>query len=571
MLVFGDPICVEDPREVLSRLRRLAAAAAVAREPLERHGAWVTGLIEAGMLAQGLIDARFALSGEDTWDQPELDWVRPFAQAVVRSWRGGFRRSPGISPEEIDRWASRGLPESVRMKVPEGYAFYALYPECYAMAAERLPADAQVVGIRSIGTSLGAIVAAALGQRRYRTVRPVGSPFERTLSLGRAEVLCRAGEAVAIVDEGPGLSGSSLGAVADRVEALGGLSLFLPSHSGPLGAKASARHRERWQRATRHVVGAEAILLEDPRGGLARWIEPLVGRVEAPLEELSGGRWRSLQAGPPAPAVPMRERRKFLARAGGKRWLLKFAGLGGWGEATWERARTLARAGHSPEVAGLCHGFLAQRWCEDAAPLRRGPGPLLRPCLETVGRYLAFRATHLGARRAHAGASIHLLSEMLRRNVALGVGMQAAEALERWRPSLGALEARVCRIETDNRMHPWEWIELEGRWLKTDGVDHAHAHDLVGCQDLGWDLAGARFELGLDPDDCARLDRVVSALGARLPPPDLRAFLERAYLAFQLGAWTMAGDATADPEERQRTDARVGFYRSALSALLAAD
>ena len=72
--------------------------------------------------------------------------------------------------------------------MPEGYAYYALYPETYVAAAEqfirgRRPGTAVCVGLRSIGTSLSAAVAAGLEAAGWRvlalTLRPRGHPFQR--------------------------------------------------------------------------------------------------------------------------------------------------------------------------------------------------------------------------------------------------------------------------------------------------------------------------------------------------------------------------------------------------------
>jgi hypothetical protein len=58
--------------------------------------------------------------------------------------------------------------------VSEGYAYYALFPETYAATAKRFWAGARpprvaVIGIRSIGTSLSAIVVEALRARGCAT------------------------------------------------------------------------------------------------------------------------------------------------------------------------------------------------------------------------------------------------------------------------------------------------------------------------------------------------------------------------------------------------------------------
>ena len=60
------------------------------------------------------------------------------------------------------------------------------------------------------------------------------------------------------------------------------------------------------------------------------------------------------------------------------------------------------------------------------------------------------------------------------------------------------LKGAVRRVETDNRLHAWEWLHTpDGRLLKTDALDHHAGHDLIGCQDITWDIAGATVELDL--------------------------------------------------------------------------
>src|SRR5581483_1173657 len=88
---------------------------------------------------------------------------------------------------------------------------------------------------RSIGTSLSALVAATLKAAGWQTerftVRPAGPPFARTVALPSAPVP-NARHAL-IVDEGPGMSGSSLAAVAQALVESGFKPeriSFLPGH-----------------------------------------------------------------------------------------------------------------------------------------------------------------------------------------------------------------------------------------------------------------------------------------------------------------------------------------------------
>jgi hypothetical protein len=53
------------------------AEAQAAPTPLARHMGWVGALIDAGMLVQGLLDARFEREGQDRPGQPELALLHP--------------------------------------------------------------------------------------------------------------------------------------------------------------------------------------------------------------------------------------------------------------------------------------------------------------------------------------------------------------------------------------------------------------------------------------------------------------------------------------------------------------
>ena len=76
-----------------------------------------------------------------------------------------------------------------------------------------------------------------------------------------------------------------------------------------------------------------------------------------------------------------------------------------------------------------------------------------------------------------------------------GAGSPEDEA-KRVRTVREALKSTGCRPE---------WIELElteslllderGEIIKCDSADHCAAHDLVGCRDAAWDVAGAIAEL----------------------------------------------------------------------------
>src|ERR1700730_437641 len=130
--------------------------------------------------------------------------------------------------------SARALPtlNEVNISIPEGFAYYALHPFAYANAMWEIPAceSLLVVGIRSIGTTLSAMAAAAVRARGIAveriTVRPKGHPYNRNAEF-TPEQMAAVGKAIscgasfAVVDEGPGLSGSSFLAVAEALEQAG--------------------------------------------------------------------------------------------------------------------------------------------------------------------------------------------------------------------------------------------------------------------------------------------------------------------------------------------------------------
>jgi hypothetical protein len=315
-----------------------------------------------------------------------------------------------------------------------------------------------------------------------------------------------------IVDEGPGLSGSSFGSVADRLQDRGvplDRIAFLPSHPGDLGGRASDAHRERWRRAQRIAAQFNPEFLVDAFG---------------PLEEFSTG-------GP-------FERRKFLATHAGERVLLKFAGLGRIGARKLEIARRLFAENLVPEPLDLVHGFIVERWCDDASSVPPSDIPLPK-----IATYIAAR-TRLPRAAPDSGASIEELLRMARRNVSLEFGDRAARSLGCWESRVADLQRRVMRILTDNKLDRIEWLRTrDGAVIKTDALDHHCGHDLIGCQDFAWDVAGAIAEFDLDHVSADALIAAVEQFANRRVDRELVDFCLVAYLAFRLGQARLGGQS----------------------------
>lgn len=526
MLVYGDH---SERLNVELGLDRVCSRLAEARkfEGLDRHSRLVGALVETGRIVQGLEDANCPQS------ERLVGFACELASCILRSWDSGFQDS-GDWPDPPS--IGSGVP--VELKLPEGFAYYAIYPEAYAEAARGLALSGtpRVIGIRSIGTALGAVAAAALGAPPPVTVRPRGDPSARLAEL--PETVLDDQAHYVIVDEGPGLSGSSFGAVADWLEDHGVPTeriAFLTSHDEELGPHASARHRERWLRAQRVP---------------ATFAFGFLAAAFGPLEECRGNN-------------PF-GRLKFLGQSPSGKVLLKFAGLGSIGERKLEMSRALHSAGLTPEPLGLVHGFLAEHWHDDALCL----APEDKPVSE-IGQYIGTRARLFPAGEGE-GATIEELVLMCRRNASLAIGQDLDGSLDRW--DAGALSLAVQRVRTDNKLDRSSWLRLsDGHLLKTDAVDHHCAHDLIGCQDPCWDVAGAIIEFALDEEEACELVCTAEQSASRPLSAALIDFYQIAYCCFRLGQARLAGELCADSGESARLSSRAVRYETALMPMLKDD
>jgi hypothetical protein len=442
------------------------------------------------------------------------------------------------------------VPHHLEISKPEGFAYYALHPLAYADVLGRLeppPTTVGVIGIRSIGTTLSAVTAAALrlgGARASRiTVRPQGHPYNRRTALTPPQSawlreLLEANAAFLIVDEGPGLSGSSFLSVAEALVEQGA-----PAENITL------------------ICGHEpdfARLCSDDgpeRARKFRWVavdnRPRVPEVVDAGAFLGGGAWRrwmfSAEEDWPAAWASM-ERGKYLSREEeGQRRLFKFAGLGHYGDRMLEREREAAAAGFAPACAPAGNGFVCYPWLH-GRPMRAGD--LSEPVLERLAAYCAFRA------RAFAvdAPDIVALEQMAEHNLEqFGVDLPVTLQLER-------------PVITDGRMQPHEWLlASDGRMLKTDCGSHGDDHFFPGPTDIAWDLAGAIVEWRMDASQkefFLQCYRQASGDDAVTRTRDFAV----AYAAFRSGYCLMAAKAMEGTHEQQRLHRAANQYLGFLSS-----
>jgi hypothetical protein len=515
-----------------------------------------TIFIDLGELEAGLAD----------WVFPDRDGIHPLttilrqaafgaAQSLLGSWkRDAVTRDKGLVELQrtLERLQLTPLPPSVKIRVSEGYAYYGLHPETYAVAATRFAAEQRpsrtvCLGIRSIGTSLSAVVGAALDsagvQVQLHTVRPHGHPFDRQLHLDgvlRDALRAAASDShFAVVDEGPGLSGSSFTSVVRALGELGvaasRIALF-PSWRADPAALRSDEARRVWSTTCAYTADA---------GAAGFGVDEIAGPGSV---DFSGGAWRPHLLGDGSRAWPAVQPQHEVAKARvpDRGCIVRFAGLGRYGASKLERAERLAAGGFGVRPGALQSGYLT-------LPFVAGQ-PCTRATPDLVDRIADHIAFVVGAFPATRSPSVDELEHMTTTNIGLGLEGAPVPDLARFRGPLG--DAPCAAI--DGRMLPHEWIDTgsAGYW-KVDALDHHADHFFPGIQDAAWDIAAAAFEFGLEPAAVDRLvTRYASASGdrgvrVRLP------FYDLAYPAFRLGYATLARGSVQGTPDADRFDAVI--------------
>ncbi len=452
------------------------------------------------------------------------------------------------------------LPGEVVVSVAEGFAYYALHPSQYVQLADTIPISASsvaVVGIRSIGTTLSAVVKAALHRRGLPaeriTVRPEGHPFDRVtvFSSWQRDWITQQQARDAhflVVDEGPGLSGSSFLSTAEALTSAGvapeRVSLLCARQPNPT-ALCARDAAQRAGRFTWFTVPSSSQLPEEAGHfvGAGRW------RAQFADNNLNWpASWTNL------------ERAKFLSRDGKR--LYKFEGLGHYGSAVHARARLLQDSGYSPRLAA---GMNATGYA--AYELSRGQNlhgvPVLPRIIDAVARYCAFRARAFECANHEAESNRDNLQLMLLTNFSeeFGSAPDSAASLQIERP-----------VIADGRMQPWEWAMNGDRLIKFDAVSHGDDHFFPGPVDIAWDLAGAVVEFALHSGTRESIESPLLERYQKYSGDDassrLHAYL-LAYAAFRLGYCKMAADAMQGSEEEPRLRREYVLYRDLATQMLA--
>jgi hypothetical protein len=480
-------------------------------------GSIMDALVRAGEIESGLADA-----GSATADHM-ASVVNQLAAMVCGSSSSFLARFSVVAM--LEHLAD--CPSDIRCAHPEGFSYYGLHPldfaDLVARIHSRLKSRVAVIGIRSVGATLGAVVAAALrarGKTAERiTVRPEGEPYERRAAFSPAQLRWIQDELqqhadFAVVDEGPGFSGSTFLSVARALLAAGvpeSSVVLLCSRPFPAHLHGSEPERE-WRRFQSYQIE------------YGRRVPHTAGR------SLGGGAWRDLLFADRAhwPVCWIcQERIKHLSADG--KTFYKFEGFGRYGYRARQQAAALAQAGLSPRLGDYDNGYAGYEFVRGRPLSQRD---LTVPSLERMAAYCAFRVSNFPAEHADSA----LLGDMLRVNLGVEFGVHDL-----------ALQIPLERpMYPDCRMLPHEWLFTPGRNIfKTDAVGHGEGHQLPGPADIAWDLAGTIVEWQLPAAAADYFIRSYRRQSGDNPAARLPVYL-LLYLGLRMAQYRMASAAMID-------------------------
>ena len=491
-------------------------------------GSAIDALVRAGEIETGLADAGSA----DAF----------LATQITDQLAARALGMPANLPLALDlsRQIDRQL--KIRCSYPEGFSYYGLNPLDYADLVESIgpefPPRAAIVGIRSVGSTLGAVVTAALARAGIPasriTVRPEGEPYQRRAAFDAAQRRwiqseTEAGAGFLVVDEGPGFSGSTFLAVANALAGVGVSSAKIALLcSRPFHARDPHLGQAReWERFRSHVIRYGASLPAEADRGLG------------------GGSWRELLYDDRSqwpPCWTELERIKHLSVDG--RTLFKFEGFGRFGKLARAQAALLGEAQFSPRLFRFENGYGCYEFLQ-ARPLNKSSLDLT--LILRMARYCAFRASYFPAPYVDS----EVLCSMATVNLALEFGIDS--------PFAGIPVEKP--VYPDCRMQPHEWLVPDsGLALKTDATGHGEGHHLPGPVDIAWDLAGAIVEWDLDESGSAALLREFSRLSGDHASSRIEPYL-LFYSIFRMAFCRMAAASLAGSEEAERLRADYRVYR----------
>jgi hypothetical protein len=506
-------------------------------------------LLRAGELECALCDAK--ASPEDCEAAEQL--TDALAESAVRTdCLGRTFDGREIVAASLPLLDKIGYSGAVNVGASEGFAYYALHPLDYVDRVATLEENWQsafVIGIRSIGTTLSAIVASKLRERGVAadrfTVRPSGHPYDRHCAfsedqLPKIRAALAHGSQFLVCDEGPGRSGSSLLSVAEALvrAAVPCSSIrILCSHEPDVGSLCTPEAARRWSQFRSMHTGMTKRLPRDAAEyfGNGEW------------------RWKIFSRDHEWPPVWSQfERLTYGSGDGGS--LLMFEGHGQFGEAVRNRNQKLSDAGFSLPYLGQEVGFGRQRLMDGSTARAEDLAPAL---LARMAEYCAWRAREFAVAEVDSSE----LDTMARVNFEREFGYALSDL------NLCVVRPTIC----DNQMMPHAWLKAAtGEWLKLDAATRGDDHFFPGPCDVAWDLAGVSVEWRLSPADRASLLRSYQNASGDNAADRLAAY-ELAYAIFRMAWSRMAATSVSVTSENARLMRDYERYRCWLQSAACVD
>ncbi|MGE5497023.1 MAG: hypothetical protein ACM3Q2_03090 [Syntrophothermus sp.] len=562
-----------------------------------RYDLAVELLIDYSDLETALTDS---ICREEELYNREIKILRRTGELVARlmmySWKDLESGIPDYLHKQIRRLFNKicsfSLPVYANIKVPEGYAFYGYYPETYIDAAEKFisdvkPESAVIIGLRSIGTSFSSVVSAVLNYHNIPsksfTVRPRGDYLSRAVYLSRKlkrEITQGGTPYFLLVDEGPGLSGSSFGVTAECLSHFGvpdDRIIFISSWNPAPEGLITELGRERWKVHRKYYSDFDSTWISS--GKLFRFLPFKF------IADISRGKWRSLfysdQSMSPA-VYPAEERRKFLCsdnnsgvsrvltsafrerkgkRGRGEIYQLKFTGLGRYGRKYNSRAFLLSGSGLIPPALNFTSGFLISRF-EPGTPL--STAAITYNTLSRAAEYLTFINNRFPVMPSRNFDEMFL---MILENVSESLGPRWGAIIQKYGAQFEKCYSHTA-VQIDGHMFPYEWISSGDSIFKTDGLTHHADQFFPGCQDICWDLAGYIIESELGVEKESFLLQRFSQLSGDKSIPGKIGFYKLAYLAFRLGHSSVASDILSVSADGSKVRKQTWRYAAMLKRVL---
>jgi len=563
MIVFGSHPAKENTKAVIKRLRRTAEEI---YETSYDHNKIVKLLIDYGEFETAIED-RIIPSVNIKLHKRLRDAAKLTGDIFRKSIRKDFEvitvnRSFLNLLTEIE---SSDLPESITLKVPEGYAYYGLYPEMYFEAAEQFyrkykPEKCIVIGIRSIGTSLSSVIWSALqdfgADVLSFTIRPYGDPFDRKVSFDKHHyevVISNSNSYFLLVDEGPGLSGSSFATAAEELISSGiprEKIIYFPSRTSSGDDLISEKAQYYWKAVDKYHVSFEEYWINSGR------FKQLTAGFQ--YEEISAGKWRNVLLNDKSkypPVFEQFERRKYLLRDESNhiRYFIKFGGLGKYGERVFKNSLKFADAGFSPEVYKYDQGFIFYKYIDKA----NGDAFDIQKLMKFVMNYLLFIKREFPAEPSY---TYEEMKEMIYTNTRELFNDAFVNKLMNIQFDKNMFSSAVMN---DGRMFPHEWI-FNDRYIKTDNTEHHFDHLYPGRQDIGWDIAAFFTEFNLSQEQRKNFIERFSYISKDNHLKKKLNFILIEYLAFRLGYSVFAAKNSSSEADKLRFSSLVKNYSDKL-------